>query len=140
MGRLIVVVGDATSGGGRVITGSAFTDINGHAVARVSDRATCPKHQGIFPIVTGDDSWIVDGQPVARDGDRLACGCSLLAGAQQTTHIAAAGALAPATSEGDATAHAPAPDEFTVHSTQKEPVCRECLLAAARSGAAYLRR
>jgi len=42
MSRMIIVVGDLTSGGGRVITGTPFTDIDGKPVARVSDKATCP--------------------------------------------------------------------------------------------------
>jgi uncharacterized Zn-binding protein involved in type VI secretion len=44
------------------------------AVARVGDKAFCPKHKGAFPIVTGDPTFIVDGQALARHGDALACG------------------------------------------------------------------
>lgn len=137
MGRLIVVVGDSTSGGGRVITGSAFTDIHGSAVARISDKATCPKHQGIFPIITGDGSWLVDGQPVARDGDRLSSGCSLLAGTQLTTHIAAGGAPVP--DQPNAVEAAQSPPKAAPAVTSK-PICKACLLAAAGHGTAFLRR
>lgn len=80
--RMLIVVGDRHSGGGSVITGSPHTDIDGLAVARVGDKATCPAHKGIFPIITGDETLIIDGNPVARHGDRLACGCSLLSGRQ----------------------------------------------------------
>jgi len=57
--RTLIVVGDATSGGGRVITGSPATDI--------------------------------EGKPVARDGDRLSCGCSLIAGQQSLVFVDAGG-------------------------------------------------
>lgn len=78
MSRMIIVEGDHTTGGGRVVTGSHETDIDGFPVARVSDTCTCPKHNGTFPIVTGDMTFMVDGQPVARHGDKLACGCALM--------------------------------------------------------------
>ncbi|WP_223225039.1 PAAR domain-containing protein [Escherichia coli] len=33
---------------------------------------------GINPIVEGDDSMIVNGQPVALHGHRCRCGCALI--------------------------------------------------------------
>lgn len=78
MSRMVIVEGDITSGGGRVITGSSETDIDGKRVARVNDSCTCPLHKGVFRIVSGDITFIVDGQPVARHGDYLACGCRLI--------------------------------------------------------------
>ncbi len=78
MPRMIIVVGDITTGGGRVVSGSPETDIDGKPVSRLSDKATCPLHKGVFPIVSGDMTFIIDGQPVARQGDYLACGCSLI--------------------------------------------------------------
>lgn len=91
MGRIAIVVGDSTSSGGTVLTGSPFTDINGMAVARVGDKAFCPKHQGAFPIVTGDPTFIVDGQALARHGDALACGCKVLAVKQSTVSVESGG-------------------------------------------------
>ncbi|MGH8075165.1 MAG: PAAR domain-containing protein [Lysobacter sp.] len=73
------MVGDTTSSGGQVITGSPFTDIDGKPVARINDKATCPKHQGTFPIVDGDPTTIIDGEAVALHGSSLACGCRVLA-------------------------------------------------------------
>lgn len=78
MSRMIIVEGDYTTSGGRVITGSQETDIDGFRVARINDKCTCPQHKGTFPIVTGDITFMVDGQPVARHGDKLACGCALV--------------------------------------------------------------
>lgn len=79
MTRMWIVLGDPTSGGGTVITGSAFTDIDGIPVARVNDSATCPTHLGTFPIVDGDSTTIIDGQAVAVHGSTLACGCKAMA-------------------------------------------------------------
>lgn len=76
--RMIIVVGDLVSGGGKVISGSSFTDIDGLPVARIGDNASCQRCGGIFPIVSGDPTFVVDGQPVARHADSLACGCKLL--------------------------------------------------------------
>lgn len=78
MTRMWIVVGDPTSSGGKVITGSPFTAIDGKPVARVTDSASCPTHQGSFPIVNGDPACLVDGQPVALHGSKLSCGCSVL--------------------------------------------------------------
>ncbi|WP_246606467.1 PAAR domain-containing protein [Novilysobacter antarcticus] len=82
MAKMWIVIGDPTSGGGQVITGSPFTDIDGKPVARVTDQATCPTHKGSFPIVDGDTTTLIDGQPVAVHGSGLACGCKVLAAKQ----------------------------------------------------------
>lgn len=80
MSRPWIVQGDATASGGRVITSSQHTDIAGKGVARLTDKATCPKHQGVFAIVGGcDPTTIVDHQPVALHGAILECGCQVLA-------------------------------------------------------------
>ena len=79
MTRMWAVVGDATSSGGQVVSGSPFTDIDGKPVARINDKATCPTHKGTFPIVDGDPTTIIDGEAVALHGSSLACGCKVLA-------------------------------------------------------------
>ena len=133
--RMLIVVGDRHSGGGAVITGSPHTDIDGLPVARVSDKATCPTHKGIFPIITGDETLIIDGKAVARHGDKLACGCSLFSGKQRLVHIDAG------PSNGTMAKVAPiaqaAPISMLVPKTE---ICVECLLAAAKKGAAFLGR
>lgn len=87
MDRNWIVLGDPTSSGGSVITGSPFTDIDGIPVARVNDQATCPRHKGAFPIVDGDSTMIVDGQPVALHGSSLACGCKVLSANQARVFV-----------------------------------------------------
>jgi uncharacterized Zn-binding protein involved in type VI secretion len=80
MSRPVIVVGDRTSHGGVVLTGSPFSDIDGKAIARIGDKVTCPKkgHGSVTTIVTGDVTDIIDGSPIARHGDRTACGAMLI--------------------------------------------------------------
>lgn len=86
MSRPFIRLGDATSHGGRVLSASAQSDSGNIKIARVGDMASCPLCKpGIFPIVSGDSSLIVDGKAVARAGDRIGCGASLIASQQQTT-------------------------------------------------------
>lgn len=95
MQRVVIVVGDRTTGGGEVLTGAPSTFINNIAIARVGDKASCPKHGGFFAIVTGDETFLIDGQPLARHGDSLACGCRLLASRQSTVTVEAGGGAGP---------------------------------------------
>jgi uncharacterized Zn-binding protein involved in type VI secretion len=92
MARSWIVVGDATTGGGRVISGSPFTDVDGKAVARVTDKATCAAHKGVFSILDGDHTIIIDGHPVALHGSTLACGCKVLAVQQRRAFVDSGGA------------------------------------------------
>ncbi|HGM6067248.1 TPA: PAAR domain-containing protein [Stenotrophomonas maltophilia] len=88
MARNWIVMGDPTSSGGRVITASNRTDIEGMGVARVGDKATCPQmHKGVYSIVEGDSTIIIDGQPVALDGCALACGCRVMSSQQLRVYV-----------------------------------------------------
>ncbi|MFP5390528.1 MAG: PAAR domain-containing protein [Gammaproteobacteria bacterium] len=81
----VIVLGDKTSHGGTVIEASTMTDIAGKGVARMGDKTSCPiPGHGTNPIVTGDQTCIIDGKPVARHGDKTSCGATLIA-SQQTT-------------------------------------------------------
>src|SRR5699024_1292724 len=91
MARNWIVQGDPTSSGGSVLPGSPFTDIDGTPVARVTDQATCPRHKGAYPIVDGDNTLVVDGQPVALHGSSLACGCKVLSAQQVRVFVDAGG-------------------------------------------------
>ncbi|HJV85043.1 MAG TPA: PAAR domain-containing protein [Noviherbaspirillum sp.] len=81
MTKAFIVVGDVTDHGGKVIGGAATTDTQGKRIARVGDEVTCPKkgHGGTTVIATGDPTVVIDGRPVARHGDRTACGAILIA-------------------------------------------------------------
>ncbi|WP_407352107.1 PAAR domain-containing protein [Luteimonas sp. R10] len=77
MSRPFIVVGDRIDHGGSVVSGSPFTDADGKPVCRVNNRVVCERH-GPTAIVTGDSTLIIDGQPVARHGDKTACGATLI--------------------------------------------------------------
>lgn len=77
--RPFIVIGDRTDHGGVVIGATMTTDTHGKRLARVGDQVTCPKKgHGTTVIVTGDPTMIVDGAPVARRGDKCACGATLI--------------------------------------------------------------
>ena len=86
MTRPIIVLGDATNHGGKVIQGAPTAAINGIPIARVGDAVTCPKRgHGTTVIATGDANMLVDGKPVARHGDTTACGAGLISSQMLTT-------------------------------------------------------
>ena len=70
----MIVVGDTLTGGGTVVSGSSFTDIEGQPVARIGDRALCLSCGTTVSIVSGDPSLVIDGSPAAREGDYVSCG------------------------------------------------------------------
>lgn len=80
MTRPLIVVGDSTSHGGKVIEGAPTTDTEGKSIARIGDKVTCPRrgHGSTTVISTGDPTVIIDGQPAARHGDVTACGATLI--------------------------------------------------------------
>lgn len=135
--RMLIVVGDRTTGGGSVITGTMQTDIDGKPVARLGDKATCPKHKGVFPIISGDHTLVIDGQPVARHGDSLACGCTLLSG-KQTLVFIESGAVAGAGAASPSASHVADPP--VAANEPASEICEACLLAAAQKGTAFLGR
>lgn len=77
--RNIVRVGDMLRPyGGQVLEGRY--ECLGPPVACVGDAARCNKH-GLTLIAEGcAESW-VDGRPVALDGHRCECGCTLVSSA-----------------------------------------------------------
>ena len=81
MSKPLIVVGDKTSHGGTVLSGSPGTDAHGKPIARVGDKATCPRkgHGGVTVIVSGDPTLLIDGQPAACHGHKTACGATLIA-------------------------------------------------------------
>ncbi|KVT66843.1 hypothetical protein WK56_28750 [Burkholderia ubonensis] len=77
--RGIIRVGDATSHGGKVTTGSAMSKVMDRLVARLGDQCICPMdgHQNCV-IAEGDSAFIVDGKPAAFDGHKTSCGATLI--------------------------------------------------------------
>ena len=87
MSLKIIVVGDATSHGGCVISGSPTHTIGGRAVARLFDQVDCPQHypdgrpHGVNKIIEAHSTVTVGGQPVVLEGHRSECGCTLIGSA-----------------------------------------------------------
>ncbi|MGZ8315972.1 MAG: PAAR domain-containing protein [Telluria sp.] len=81
----LIRLGDKTSHGGVVIEASPHSDSGGIPIARMGDKADCPiPGHCASPIISGDTTFIVDGKPAARHGDKTACGAVLIAGQQAT--------------------------------------------------------
>ncbi|QER40115.1 PAAR domain-containing protein [Acinetobacter suaedae] len=78
MAKPYIVIGCPTTGGGKVISGNSSFLIEGKAIACVGDKATCPKHQTVSTIISGDPYMQVFGKAAARVNDSLSCGCKLL--------------------------------------------------------------
>lgn len=70
-----ICVGDKTSCGGTVVSGSMFSDIDGKQIARIGDQISC-RHN--CKITTGDMTWIVDGAPIAIHGSQTSHQCVCL--------------------------------------------------------------
>lgn len=82
----LIRLGDPTSHGGTVLEASGQTASGGIKVARVGDKVSCPlPGHGVCPIVTGDNTLIIEGKAAARHGDKTACGASLIATQNPTT-------------------------------------------------------
>lgn len=74
-------LGDMSSHGGTVITGSVTTVVNSRPVARMCDLHVCPiPGHGVTPIVSGSLNTATDGRPNARVGDMAGCGAVIVTG------------------------------------------------------------
>lgn len=135
MGKPIIRMGDKTSHGGTVISGDLTWTIFDKAVARVGDLTVCPKCKGTFPITEGADDLNGFGQAAARQGDKTACGATLIATqvlAYWDQNSAQGGSASSAEIPLDATSKAIAQEAPTI--------CLECLASAAAAGAAMVVR
>ena len=78
MSRPVIVLNDATSHGGRVLTASSTMDLDGTPVALLHDLVSCPLH-GDNRIIECDTGYDEAGRGVAVHGCHTACGAVLLA-------------------------------------------------------------
>lgn len=80
----IITVGDKTDHGGEVVSGSPTHDIGGKAIARLNDKVRCPqfypggKPHGVNKIVSAHETLTAGGIPVAVEGSKTECGCTLI--------------------------------------------------------------
>jgi uncharacterized Zn-binding protein involved in type VI secretion len=75
----IIRIGDTTTGGGTVQSGSANMIFGGVGVARVGDPAMCllPSH-GLTALAEGHPHFNDNSVPIAFDGHRCEWGCTLI--------------------------------------------------------------
>lgn len=75
-------VGDVTSHGGIIISGSENCISDSMPIARVGDVGICvlPEHPSTFVIVSGSGSTYVNSMPVARVGSATSCGSVIVSG------------------------------------------------------------
>jgi uncharacterized Zn-binding protein involved in type VI secretion len=83
-GKEVILLGDTTTHGGKVITASDTHKYMGTPVARVGDMVECPKCKGTYPIIEGAPMTFDHGKPIARHGDKVACGATLISQGNMT--------------------------------------------------------
>ena len=78
MSKRHVVLGDATTHGGSVISASGTYRINGRRAALSGDMVSCPiKGHGVTPIIAGRSARN-GGRAMAATGDRCGCGATVI--------------------------------------------------------------
>jgi uncharacterized Zn-binding protein involved in type VI secretion len=140
-----ICVGDKTSCGGVVITGSQFSDVNGRGIAREGDKIACKKS---CVIVNGNPTEIIDGAAMALHGAQTSGGCICLsqnndhhgdghapASAGKVPHAADGGvAFMPDTAELLNENHWL---EFQLTDGQDQPIPRQAYVVVDPSGAKF---
>ncbi len=75
----VIREGDKLSSGGSVQTGVSGMQFMGRGVACQGDKVFCPlPGHGINEIAEGDEGSKYLDRPIALDGHRCACGCTLI--------------------------------------------------------------
>jgi uncharacterized Zn-binding protein involved in type VI secretion len=87
-GKEVILLGDTTTHGGKVITASDTHKYMGTPIARVGDMVECPKCKGTYPIIEGAPKTFDHGKPIARHGDKTACGATLISRGNRTKTFA----------------------------------------------------
>ncbi|MDR3159642.1 MAG: PAAR domain-containing protein, partial [Zoogloeaceae bacterium] len=88
-GKRQILVGDATTHGGVVVTGSPFFDEDGIPVARKGDTVTCPLCEPhVFVIAEGMENCLDHGLPIAVEGHKTTCGAKLIASGSDSVSYA----------------------------------------------------
>lgn len=96
MGFAFIREGDTTSHGGKVLTCTPTNKVDGRPLALLGDMVSCPKCGGVYPIVDVKNLGMTfDGRPVASEGDKTACGATLIASQSTATASPTSGAGAP---------------------------------------------
>jgi len=82
----IIRIGDKTTSGGTVRSGSTVMIFRGIGVARKGDSVDCPiPGHGRTEIAEGHPTFHDHGIPIAFHGHRCACGCTLISSLPQVS-------------------------------------------------------
>ncbi|CAE6790439.1 PAAR domain-containing protein [Paraburkholderia aspalathi] len=79
----VIYVGDDTSHGGKVLTGSPRISLNGRFASRKTDKVSCPRC-GENAIAEGNDKMFDGDLPIAFHGHKTLCGAILLSSSGAT--------------------------------------------------------
>jgi len=84
--KCVIRIGDKTTGGGQVLSGSAKMKFNGIGVARLNDPVSCPV-EGHSPsyISQGHPGMKDRSTPVAFHDYSCSCGCKLISSLKNAT-------------------------------------------------------
>lgn len=86
MTKGLVLLGDKTSHGGKVISASSNIIVNGKTVALIGDLVSCPvPGHGTNPIIEGFPQRTFNGRAVVADGCKCQCGCTVISSAMNST-------------------------------------------------------
>lgn len=86
MANGLVLLGDKTSHGGKVISASSNITVDGKKAALVGDMVSCPvEGHGTNRIIEGAPNRTFNGRAVAVDGCKSQCGCTVISSAQNST-------------------------------------------------------
>lgn len=85
--KRVIVVGDTTTHGGTVLTGSEILEVRTKPVAAVGDKVNCPQH-GETVITQGFDKVVLEsGATLAYEGCLTSCGATLISTQQDIFYI-----------------------------------------------------
>ncbi|MGV3346567.1 PAAR domain-containing protein [Enterobacteriaceae bacterium LUAb1] len=86
MSNGVVLLGDKTSHGGKVIFAAANITLDGKKAALAGDMVSCPAEgYGNNPIVKGSPHRSFNGRAVVVDGCKCQCRCTVISSAQNST-------------------------------------------------------
>ncbi|KVD93235.1 hypothetical protein WS63_06815 [Burkholderia stagnalis] len=80
----VIYIGDETSHGGKVLTGSSRVKLNGRGAARKTDKVSCPMC-GDNEIAEGNNRMLDGNLPLAFHGYKTRCGAVLIASSKVTS-------------------------------------------------------
>ncbi|WP_242688601.1 PAAR domain-containing protein [Photorhabdus tasmaniensis] len=87
MSKTVILLGDMTDHGGKVITAIEQYTYNSISIAGKGDWVECPQCKGAFPIIEGSNALQYKGKPIALEGMQTACGATLIASQHEFTLI-----------------------------------------------------